>query len=80
MMKSMDSIESEVDRLTRLVGDLLLLAQAESGKMPLAHNLVELDTLVLEVLHQMRVLTKDRLQLAPGRYRPGVGVRRSGST
>ena len=36
--ESMDSIESEVDRLTRMVGDLLLLAQAESGKMPLAEN------------------------------------------
>ena len=28
-IESLDSIESEVDRLTRLVGDLLLLAQAE---------------------------------------------------
>jgi two-component system OmpR family sensor kinase len=64
--ESMDSIESEVDRLTRLVGDLLLLAQAESGKMPLAHDLVELDTLILEVLSQMRVLAKDRLQLRLG--------------
>jgi len=32
--ESMESIETEVDRLTRLVGDLLLLAQAESGKLP----------------------------------------------
>ena len=64
--ESMDGIESEVERLTRLVGDLLLLAQAESGKMPLAHGVVELDTLVLEVLNQMRVLTKDRLQLRLG--------------
>lgn len=61
--ESMASIESEVDRLTRLVGDLLLLAQAESGKLPLANNLVELDTVLLEVLSQMRVLAKDRSQL-----------------
>ena len=33
-IESLDSIESEVDRLTRLVGDLLLLAQAESSKLP----------------------------------------------
>ncbi len=45
-MMNLDSIESEVQRLTRLVGDLLLLAQAESGKLPLAQNMVELDTAV----------------------------------
>ncbi len=64
--ESMESIESEVDRLTRLVGDLLLLAQAESGKLPLGRGLVEMDTLVLEVLQQMRVLVKDRLTLRLG--------------
>jgi len=64
--ESMDSIESEVDRLTRLVGDLLLLAQAESGRLPLARQEVEMDSLVLEVLSQMRVLAKDRLRLTLG--------------
>jgi signal transduction histidine kinase len=61
--ESMDSINNEVDRLTRMVGDLLLLAQAESGKMPLSWKIVEMDTLLLDVLQQMRVLAKDRLQL-----------------
>lgn len=61
--ESMDSIESEVDRLTRLVGDLLLLAQAESGRIPLAQRTVELDTVVLEVMQQMRVLAHNRLTL-----------------
>jgi len=64
--ESLGSIESEVDRLTRLVGDLLLLAQAESGKIPLAHQMVELDTLVLEVMNQMRVLAQGRLKLRLG--------------
>jgi len=64
--ESMDSIESEVDRLTRLVGDLLLLAQAESGKLTLVKATVELDSLVFEVLQQMRVLAKDRLRLSLG--------------
>jgi signal transduction histidine kinase len=64
--ESLDGIESEVDRLTRLVGDLLLLAQAESGKMPLDHRLVELDTLLLEAMQQMRVLARDRLQMRLG--------------
>ena len=61
--ESLTTIESEVDRLTRLVGDLLLLAQAESGKIPLAHEVVELDTLLLEVMNEMRVLARDRLAL-----------------
>ena len=61
--ESLGSIESEVDRLTRLVGDLLLLAQAESGKLPLAMRTVELDTILLEVLQQMKILTRDRLTL-----------------
>lgn len=59
-------IESEVDRLTRMVGDLLLLAQAESGKLPLDMRQVELDTLVLEALQQMSVLARDRLSLRLG--------------
>ena len=64
--ESLVTIEDEVDRLTRMVGDLLLLAQAESGKIPLANELVELDTLLLEVLNQMQVLTRDRLKLSLG--------------
>jgi two-component system, OmpR family, sensor kinase len=61
--ESLESIEAEVDRLTRLVGDLLLLAQAESGKMPLDMRPVELDTILLEVFQQMRILAGDRLQI-----------------
>ncbi len=67
-VESMDSIENETNRLTRLVGDLLLLAQAESGKIPLANDLVEMDSLVLEALNQMRVLAKDRLKLKLGDF------------
>jgi signal transduction histidine kinase len=66
--ESMEGIEAEVDRLTRLVGDLLLLAQAESGKLPLAHRTVELDSLVLDVMQQMRVLAHDRLKLSLGDF------------
>ena len=66
--ESLDGIESEVERLTRLVGDLLLLAQAESGKLPLDRRLVELDNLVLEGLQQMSVLARDKLQLRLGEF------------
>ncbi|MBG0787219.1 MAG: HAMP domain-containing histidine kinase [Anaerolineaceae bacterium] len=65
MMKELDeeslvSIESEVDRLTRLVGDLLMMAQAETGRLPLMFEAVELDELVFEVFEQMKVLSGGR--------------------
>ncbi len=61
--ESMSGIDIEVERLTRLVGDLLLLAQAESGKLPLILRVVELDTVLLEVFQQMRILAGDRISL-----------------
>jgi two-component system OmpR family sensor kinase len=64
--ESLETIEDEVDRLTRMVGDLLLLAQAESGKIPMARDTVELDTLLLEVMNQMQVLARDRIKLNLG--------------
>jgi signal transduction histidine kinase len=67
-IESLDSIESEVDRLTRLVGDLLLLAQAESSKLPLVYRLVELDSLLLEVFQQMQVLARGKLSIKLGEF------------
>ncbi len=61
--ESLGNIEKEVDRLTRLVGDLLLLAQAESGRLPLDFQTVELDTVLLEVLQQMRTLASGKVEL-----------------
>jgi two-component system, OmpR family, sensor kinase len=64
--ESLAGIESEVDRLTRLVGDLLLLSQAESGKLPLDKHIIELDTLMLEGLQQIKVLARGKLSLKIG--------------
>ncbi len=64
--ESMESIIGETNRLSRLVDDLLLLAQAESGKLPLIKKTFEMDSLVLEVLSQMHVLAKDRINLMLG--------------
>jgi heavy metal sensor kinase len=61
--ESLSSIEDEADRLTRLVGDLLLLTQAESGKLPLDFKPVELDALLLDVSKEMHVLGRDRVQV-----------------
>lgn len=58
--ESLIGISDEVDRLTRLVGDLILLAQAESGKLPIGWDPVDLDTVLLEVYRQMSILAADR--------------------
>lgn len=61
--ESLSSIDQEAGRLTRLVGGLLLLAQAESGKLSLNLKAVELDTLLLEVFHEMRVLASGKVHI-----------------
>jgi signal transduction histidine kinase len=55
-LTSLDAIQSEAERMSRLVGDLLLLAQADSGNLPLAHDRVELDTLLLEIFREALVM------------------------
>jgi heavy metal sensor kinase len=52
---SLDAIQGETDRMTRMVGDLLLLAQADAG-LPMRREPVSLDTLMLEVYRQLRVI------------------------
>jgi signal transduction histidine kinase len=61
--ESLTSINLEAGRLTRLVGGLLLLAQAESGKLSLDLKAVDLDTLLLEVFQEMRVLAGEKVRL-----------------
>lgn len=63
---SLEAMESELKRMTRLVGDLLLLAQADSGYLPLEEREVDLDTLVIEVHKQAKVLSQTvKVRLAP---------------
>ena len=61
--ESLRSIEAEVDRLTRLVGDLLLLAQADAGEVPMQRKPLELDTILLEIFQQMHILAGENKQL-----------------
>jgi two-component system OmpR family sensor kinase len=63
---SLDAISSEVDRMTRMVRDLLTLVQAETGKLPLAQDIVELDTLLLEVFQQAKILANGKLDIKLG--------------
>lgn len=61
--ESLASIDQEAGRLSRLVGGLLLLAQAESGKLALVEKPVELDLLVTEVFQEMSVLAGNKVRL-----------------
>jgi heavy metal sensor kinase len=61
--ESLTSIDQEAGRLTRLVGGLLLLAQAESGKLPLNFQPVELDLLITEVFQEMRIIAGDKVRV-----------------
>jgi len=61
--ESLASIDQEAGRLTRLVGGLLLLTQADSGKLTLNKQPIELDTLLLEVFQEMRILAGNKVHL-----------------
>jgi len=61
--ESLMSIDHEAGRLTRLVGGLLLLAQAESGKLALSMQKVELDLLLTEVFQEMSILAGNQVRV-----------------
>lgn len=53
--EALSVIDSELDRMSRIVADLLLLSQADAG-LSLRMRPVELDTMMLEVYRQARVI------------------------
>jgi len=61
--ESLTSIDQEAGRLTRLVGGLLLLAQAESGRLALNMKPVELDLLLTEVFQEMNILAGAKVRV-----------------
>jgi two-component system, OmpR family, sensor kinase len=68
---SLEAIESEVDRMSRMVNDLLLLARADSGGMTLDLMALDLDTVVTEVYREAQVLAKDRdLKVVMAHFEP----------
>lgn len=54
--ESLESIEMEVERMTRLVTDLLTLARAEGGGLPIREEVVDLDRLFLETFEQVSLI------------------------
>jgi two-component system OmpR family sensor kinase len=53
---SLEAIRDETDRMIRLVGDLLLLAQADAG-LPIRREPVALERLAGEVVRQLQVIS-----------------------
>ena len=58
--EAVDDIISESDRLGRLVGQMLILAQADVGQVRLSLSEVALDELADEVARSMRLLAEER--------------------
>jgi heavy metal sensor kinase len=56
------SMLEEVDRLARLVENLLLLTRAEAGRIPLSRAIVDLRELVASVSDGLRVLAEEKNQ------------------
>ncbi len=56
--ESLQIIQEEAERMTRLVGDLLLLARADAGSLPLERKKIELDGLFFDVYRQVGLLNK----------------------
>jgi len=56
------SMLEEVDRLTRLVENLLLLTRAEAGRIPMTRTVVNLSELVANIADNLRVLADEKDQ------------------
>jgi signal transduction histidine kinase len=60
VQETLREVENETTRMSRLVNDLLLLAQADSGALRLRMAPVEMDTLLLEVYRQVKQIAERR--------------------
>jgi len=58
--ESLEAMESEVERMSRLVSDLLLLARADYGGLKLDLEPLDLDTTISEIYRDTRVLANAR--------------------
>ena len=56
----LESNLEEIDRMSRIVDELLFLSRADLGEIKIAKDPVQLDYLVQEIHHQAMVLGKDR--------------------
>lgn len=56
----LDIVRDETDRMTRLVGDLLLLARADGGSIPMSREPLEVESILIDVYRQMQSLQEER--------------------
>ncbi|HQY93457.1 HAMP domain-containing sensor histidine kinase [Caldilinea sp.] len=56
--ESLGEVQAESERMNKMIGDLLLLAQADSGALQIQMAVVEMDTVLLEVYRQTRRLVE----------------------
>ena len=71
LRETLSEVESETDRMGKMISDLLLLAQADSGALQLQREPVEMDTLLLEVYRQTRRVAE--LRKGPGALQVRLG-------
>jgi heavy metal sensor kinase len=60
LQETLSEVEAETARMSTMISDLLLLAQADSGALQLQAEPVEMDTLLLDVYRQTRRLADQR--------------------
>lgn len=65
LREGLEAIDLELARMSRLVRDLLLLAEADAG-VPLSRKPVELDTLLLEVYREALLMADGRVKVRLG--------------
>lgn len=66
--RALEGLLEEVERMARIVEDLLLLARADSGGLDLAREAIRLDELVTEVVEAMRPMAESTgIHLSVGR-------------
>ena len=57
---SIEIMQDELKRMSRLVGDLLLLARADGGSTPLRKVELELDTVLFDVYRQIQPISMEK--------------------
>ncbi|MEZ4860018.1 MAG: HAMP domain-containing sensor histidine kinase [Caldilineaceae bacterium] len=60
LQETLGEVQHETDRMSKMINDLLLLAQADSGAIQLQWAPVEMDTLLLEVYRQTKRIAELR--------------------
>jgi heavy metal sensor kinase len=60
LQETLREVANETNRMSKMINDLLLLAQADSGALQLQMAPVEMDTLLLEVYRQTKRIAEQR--------------------